>query len=369
MSTSGEKHLHLACFITGHGFGHAIRSATIINCFNAETTVSILSSVPDTFFSRELSRSYTLLNYKLDCGCLQSDFVTVDQQRTLEAYAAIAVENEKNILQIAEWCKTNHVDGIVSDIVPCAFEIAQTAGIPSVAVTNFTWYDIYSDYVAAFPEFDRYLQKMRQQYGLAGRVIKLMPALPMRYFKSAENVELIGRRGKERKKELLDSFGLEHHKKTAVVYIGEFGIHGTPWNRLADFSDWEFFGLQAVDEAPDNYHIFDPVRYSYPDMIASADCIFGKLGYGLVAEAMINGTPVVYLPREHFAEFPYLEKAVLEWGGGVRMPEEQFVALEWTDALRNAATIHPLKQPPVGAPNCARLIETYISLNLEKKHR
>ncbi len=369
MQKTGGKHLHLAYFITGHGYGHAIRSATIMNAFHPDTTVTIISSVQDSFFSRELSRPYTLLPHTLDCGCLQSDFVTVDQQRTLAMYAAIAAENERNIPQIARWCMANRVDGIISDIVPCAFEIALAAGIPSVAITNFTWYDIYTEYVAGYPDFKRHLRTILQQYRLAGRVLKLSPAMPMSYFETTEDVGLIGRKGKERKKELLDSFGLEYGKKTAVIYIGEFGLHNTEWKRLADFNEWEFFGLQSVEDAPGNYHVFDPVRYSYPDMIASADCIFGKLGYGLVAEAMINATPVVYLPRDHFAEFQYLEKALLEWGGGIRIPEEQFSALDWHRALTDAASLQPTEQPSAGAATCARLLETYISLNLEKKCR
>ena len=121
MHTAGEKQLHLAWFITGHGYGHAIRSAIIANCFRPDTMLTIFSSVPDAFFSRELFRPYTRRDCRLDCGCLQSDFVTVDQRRTLETYAAIADGNEKNIAEIAGWCRSNRVDGIISDIARNSF--------------------------------------------------------------------------------------------------------------------------------------------------------------------------------------------------------------------------------------------------------
>ena len=44
-----------------------------------------------------------------------------------------------------------------------------------------------------------------------------------------------------------------------------------------------------------------------------------KPGYGTIGECMANGTPVVYHPRNDFAEYAVLRKALIEWGGGVQL--------------------------------------------------
>ena len=360
--------MHIAYFITGHGYGHAVRSATIARYFSPSTTVTFITDVPETFFRQESRYPFRHLKYRLDCGCLQADFVTVDRKKTLEEYAAISVENKSATDEIVDWCSENHVNGIVSDIVPAAFDIAARCSVPSLAVTNFTWYDIYHEFIADFPSFEPMVDTIRDQYRSAGKLLALAPALPMTYFSRIEPIPVVGRNGRNCKRRLLEKFNLEPDKKVAIIYIGDFGSSGTMWNRLATFSQWEFFGLHPVSDAPENYHLVNESGFSYPDFIASADCVVGKLGYGLVAESMINGTPIIFLPREHFAEYPLLERAVTEWGGGIRLSPDDFTSLGWKTALKKATSVSPSHYPVTeGAATCARSIESYISLNSGKK--
>ena len=355
--------MHIVYFITAHGFGHAVRSATIAANFSPSVSITFVTDIDSAFFRRELSRPYTLLPYRFDCGCLQSDFLTVDKKSTLELYRTIAAENENTIDEMAAWCRENAVDGIVSDIVPAAFEVAFRCTIPSLAVTNFTWFSIYREYLAEYPEFAPVLENMQVQYRKAGALIALSPAMPMNCFNRLEEVPVVARKGIDRKEEILSLFGSDVKKKVAAIYIGDFGMEHTDWSRLSDFSSWEFFGLQTISDAPDNYHRIDPAQLFYPDLVASADCIFGKLGYSLLAEAMSNGTPVVFPPRTGFAEHPFLERTIMEWGGGIRLPREAFTRFEWQQALNQVEQIIPLPVRSDGAETCAGLIEKYMASN------
>ena len=359
--------MHIAYFITGHGYGHAIRSVTIARNFAPATAVTFITAIPEAFFRRELQRPFGYLERRLDCGCLQTDFVTVDRRGTLEEYAMISDHTKPIVDELVLWCGEHRVDGIVSDIVPVAFDIAARCSVPSLAVTNFTWYDIYREFLSDYPSFTPLVETLQCQYQTAGKLLALAPALPMSYFSRIDHVSMVGRKGINRKNELLESFHLESDRKVAVVYIGDFGTSATTWDRLAAFSRWEFFGLHAVPGAPANYHLLDGGKFSYPEVIASADCIVGKLGYGLVSEAMINGTPIVFLPREHFAEYPVLERTVTEWGGGIVLSKDDFTALNWGAALDEvtirAPSCHPVTD---GTATCAQKIESYISLNSGK---
>ena len=354
--------MHIAYFITGHGFGHALRSTVIAGKFSPGTRITFISNLPESFFKRELSRPFTLLNLQLDCGCIQKDFVTVDIKRTLDRYTAIAGENTTTIKNLVQWCREEKVDGIVSDIVPAAFRVAERSDLPSIAVTNFTWFDIYSEYTDVYPVFEPELAAIKLDYMRASRLLAMNPALPMNYFRSSEQVPLIGRKGDNKKELIHHYYGTPAENKMALIYIGDFGLSGTEWELLRAFRSWEFFGLQILPGAPPNYHTIDATEVAYPDLIASADCVIGKLGYGLVAEAMVNGTPIIYLPRNDFAEYPVLEKAVTEWGGGICISREKFSSLDWDEAF---STLGKMKPPTAftseGATECAERIESLIT--------
>ena len=141
--------MHIAYYITGHGYGHAIRSSTIVNALPLSVRVTFKTSVPVAFFQDELHRPFDYCRAVFDCGCLQTDSVSVDIPATLNAYKAIAENNRRSLDAEVGWCGRHGVDGIVSDITPFAFEVARSAGIPSIAVTNFTWFDVYREYAAS----------------------------------------------------------------------------------------------------------------------------------------------------------------------------------------------------------------------------
>lgn len=44
-----------------------------------------------------------------------------------------------------------------------------------------------------------------------------------------------------------------------------------------------------------------------PDLVHAADVVLGKIGYGFVSECISTGTPLVYVPRQHWPEEQYLE--------------------------------------------------------------
>ena len=46
----------------------------------------------------------------------------------------------------------------------------------------------------------------------------------------------------------------------------------------------------------------------YEDLIAAADAVVGKPGYGIVSECIANGTALLYSPRSRFAEQDVFER-------------------------------------------------------------
>ncbi len=353
--------MHIVYFITAHGYGHAVRSAAIANRISPEIKITFRTNIPSSFFHEELSRPFSCVPGEFDCGCIQSSSVTVDMEKTLSAYNAIAKKNSTLLQKELSWCRENRADCIVSDITPFAFEVARNLGIPSVAVSNFTWLDIYQEYAEYYPEYLPLLKQIRIQYSFADLLLALEPSLQMPYFRERKTVPVVGRRGSNVKEQVIKKYGISPRKKLGLIYIGDFGMNGADWERLSEFKDWEFIGLNPLSPGPSNYHIIDKKNFRYQDLTASSDLVISKLGYGVVSECFLNGVPLLYLPRKHFAEYPILEKAVSDWGGGICLTEEQFLSLSWKESLKCITTMDEL---PVlhsdGAEICASSIERML---------
>ena len=351
--------MHIVYYISGHGYGHGVRSCAICNQFSDNVRLTIRSSLPVRFFHEELRRDFTHVADEADCGCVQSDGVTVDIGRTARRYAAIAEANGRRLGEQVRWLTDSGADVIVSDIVPFAFEVARGAGIPSVAVTNFSWLDIYEPYGSVVPSFRPCIEHIARQYGMATLLLALEPADELRGFVRRLDMPVAGRRGINRSAEIRQSLGICGETRLALIYMGEFGLEGAAWKRLERFDGWHFIGIHDMHPCPANYHPVGKSDWRYEDMSASVDCVIGKLGYGVYAECRINAVPLIFLPRTDFTELQVLERSISEWGHGYCLSPDRFRNIEWGDALmRIRERQRPLPCDDGGARACAREIES-----------
>ncbi len=353
--------MKLAYYITSHGYGHAVRSCVICNCLSPETQLVVRTLLPQAFFKQELTRPFIYAPRAFDCGCVQPDGVTVDVERTIAAYKKIAEDNTAALAGEAQWLVDNRIDGIVSDIAPFAFEAARRAGVASVAASNFTWYDIYKEYCEVVPDFFPYLEKIKTQYGMADLLLELERTIPIDYFKSRKRVGLVGRVGRVVREKIIAAFGIVPGKRLGLIYTGTFGMDSMAWQKLEHFREWEFFGIYPLPGNPANYHRFSKDEFRYQDLIASVDVMVAKVGYGVYAECLLNAAPLIYLPREGFAEYPALDAAIREWGHGYCLSREEYYGLKWEEALDAAVSKQrPLPVQSNGATECAKAIEEIV---------
>ena len=84
----------LCYYITGHGFGHAIRSIQVIKSLPPGLPLILKTTAPERLFREELpGRDFSYVSAEYDCGCLQSDSVSVLRRETLTRYGEIAQAN------------------------------------------------------------------------------------------------------------------------------------------------------------------------------------------------------------------------------------------------------------------------------------
>ena len=128
----------IAFFLSGHGFGHAVRNSALIEALPASVEVEIYTSVPERFFREEVRRPFRVIPCEIDCGCLQTDTVEVDVPATLARYLEIEAGREAAIAVYGSMLRAGGADLVIGDTPPLAFPIAKAAGIPAWCVCNFT---------------------------------------------------------------------------------------------------------------------------------------------------------------------------------------------------------------------------------------
>lgn len=307
-------------YVSSHGLGHQVRAAGVIRHIPEEYRLIVRSRSDGWFQQGHLGRSYEWHQGVFDCGAVQTNSLDVDVNATLaEAARLRAVQNIDGEI---EFLRAHDARVVVSDIPSFPLYAAKKAGIPSVLIGNFTWCDIYRSYGTSQDEMD-------EEYRSASLILRtpmaLMKDLPVR------DIPNIVRPSVNVRLELLKRFSIAPDMRLAFVSVGQWGLP-LAWNELEKFRDVAFIAFSGTGPV----HSLDPKEWRSQDVVASVDVVISKAGYGTVTECMAGGTPLIFPPREGFAEQAELEKGIGAWGGGIRISPEDFFAFNLRDALREA---------------------------------
>ena len=106
----------------------------------------------------------------------------MDLGKTLEACRHFYAAAHAIVQQELSFISQNDIKLIVGDIPPLGFEIASSAGIPSVALSNFSWDDIYRAYMSRLPGFDAIVEQITTYYQKATLALTLPYSCDMTVF-------------------------------------------------------------------------------------------------------------------------------------------------------------------------------------------
>lgn len=334
--------MSVVAYVSGHGFGHSAREVTILRDLPLEISLYVKTTAPEWFWRTEVKRPFTLIPDAFDVGCLQTDSLTVDVAATKAAWGAIDQHNRARRDEERAWLESVGARVVLTDVA--SFPL--TLGVLSVCVANFTWADIYAEY----PGFEPIVAQLEAEYAQATLLLEAGLALPMPYFPRRESVGLVARTSPFTPDNGGDGF-------RALIYAGNWGLP-FPWERLTDFPSWQFVTLTPPPVPVANLTVLPRDAMPHEALVASVDVVISKAGYGLVGECMAAGTPLIYGPREGFAEFAALDAALQAWDGGIRLTDAAFRAADW-----------PLAQVPskgsvprLPAPGGARIVERVTAL-------
>jgi L-arabinokinase len=354
--------LHVAAYISGHGFGHATRSAALLAALVARrpaVRLSVVSTAPEWLFRLNLPAPFVYRPAPLDVGTIQRDALQPDIDATLAACLRLLRREPALLAAETEFLRREAVDLVVADIPWVAFPAARRAGVPGVGVSNFTWDWIYADYQGTHQEFGAVVAAIRRGYAEADLLLRLPFHGPCDSFPRRRDIPLVARRPRRPRAAVRAALALDGGRPVVLLSFGGFEIRGLDPTAVARHPDHLFLTTQPVPNPPENLRVVPPGRFPYEELVAAVDTVITKPGYGIVSDCLANRIPVLYTSRGAFAEYPHLVEGLERFGVCQFISNEDLLTGRWGPALAALAR-RPRRWPELptnGADVAAEILD------------
>jgi UDP:flavonoid glycosyltransferase YjiC (YdhE family) len=343
----------IAFYISGHGFGHAARSVELIDALTArepDLRIVVRTNAHPWPLERLRRRGIEIQPCETDAGVAQIDGLKIDEHLTATHAAQFYVTFEERIAAEAAFLRTRRAGLVIADIPPLAFAAADRAGIPSVAVANFTWDWIY----AYYPDFEAnapgVIAAIGRGYARATRALRLPIHGGFESMRAVvQDVPFIARRSTRDPSDTRQALGIDGARPLVLSSFGGYGVT-LSYDRAAAA------GLTVLVPPP---RLPDGIKHE--DLVSAADVVVSKPGYGIVSECVAHRRPLLYASRGRFAEYEVMVAEMPRMLRCRHIDREALVAGDWADSI-TALLAQPEPPERVAVDGAAVAAETILDL-------
>lgn len=294
----------VAFYISGHGFGHASRSIEVINALvdrRPEARVIIRSEVAPWLVARTARPGVTLAPAACDTGVIQIDSLHLDERATLDRARAFMATFPQRVAAEVAWLDEVGATRVVADLPPLGIAAAHAAGLPAVALGNFTWDWIYSGYAGSAD----LVQQIGEIYGRTTAALRMPMWGGFATMPAIVDIPFVARRSSRDPAEVRQALGLPRDQVLALVSFGGYGLEGLDVAALRHVQGYRVLLPGDIDEAA-----MYASGLRYEDLVRAVDVVVTKPGYGIISECVANDTALLYTSRGHFLEYDVLVAAM-----------------------------------------------------------
>ena len=318
-------------YISEHGLGHLTRSIAIIRELQNHANIMIRNS--NEIFLKKSLPSIPIFSGKTDQGpIISSNFISIDWEKTkisisdwYSNFNSIA-ENEKLFI------KKKNPDIIISDISPIPLYSSNQLDIPSIAISNFTWLDVFSK----LPDLN--LNYLKSSYEKASLCIKLPLSTNMNIFSNKKNVGFVCKIPTDNNLMVRKKLNIDKSKFLIFINLPNF------FNiKLKNFENFQVISTGAKTNFKNTVYI-DP-WIEGQNLVNASDLVICKCGYGMITECLTSGTPFQLIADQDHPEQDAIlqqlskygiENSILDWKNG--QIEIDFNNLEYFESFKNDNT-------------------------------
>ena len=337
--------MHVAAFVTSHGFGHAGRASAVLDALHArrsDLTVDVYTKVQEPFLRASLRAPHRRIASASEIGIVQPGPFVNDLGATSRALEAWMDGLDRAAAEIAAALVEARTELVLCDIDALGILAAERAGIPCALVESFRWDWIYRHLPGTTPALLRVADRLSAIYPRAGLHFQVAPARDR--VAGAEQIELpIARAARHGRDAARAALGLAPGERTVLITMGGVAGGEIPADLLARRSDVTF----VVTGAARTERVGNALRFAQeeplylPDLVRASDAVVAKLGYSTLAETWREGRPLLRIPRSAWPESP----SVAAWADahvpGITLHESTVASGAWIDRLDELLAMAP----------------------------
>lgn len=358
-------------YVSGHGFGHASRCIEVINAVLAsrpETRIGVRTVAPRWLFDLTVKGKISFSTLECDTGVVQVDALTLDEADTIRRAAAFHSDLVTRAASETRMLRELGAGLIVGDIPPLAFAVGAAAGIPSIAIGNFTWDWVYGEYprVRLAPSL---LPTIRGAYAKASMALRLPMWGGFETVSNVKDIPFIARHAGRSREEVCKLLKLPADKPIVLVSFGGYGVPGLDTDTLSKFKRHTVImttnapaGRRKETTAAERKGTFISINEEamydagvrYEDLVGAAEAVVTKPGYGIISECVANDTAVLYTSRGHFPEYDVIVDEMPKFVRSAFIGHEDLFAGKWEGHLDKLLAQHkPRKKPETNGAQVA----------------
>ncbi|WP_455930923.1 glycosyltransferase [Priestia aryabhattai] len=296
----------VAYYISDYGYGHATRSTAIIRELlkgNDQIEIIICHSFAIEFLRQSFihEERVTFREVSTDVGyVLQENSLEPDDDLLNDKVASYVSGFFIKLRQEMCFMKAANVSFVISDISPLGIASAAALNVPSLGISNFTWFTAYEGLVEK-----RLLAFLKNQYKQMTYQLSLAcSGEPDWGIKENRSVGFYAREVKtpevQRIRKQIDPSGKSH-----IIYFG-LGMK-VDIDTLAELPLWHSPNCKFIVSS--NVQVRHPNVYKIPEgeietqhYVAAADLVMTKAGWGTISEAVCAGVPLLIMNRTSMKE-------------------------------------------------------------------
>lgn len=334
---------HIAYYLSAHGYGHGVRGADVIRAINRlapDVWVTIVSDLPEAFLRNRLPAGRN--EYRrgsFDVGMVQLDSIRVDVPATLAAVGRLYSRRAELVEQESRFLRESGAGLVVCDLPAIPLEAAKRAGLPSAAVGNFSWDWIYGEFAEKDVRWRPFVAAIEEGFAQCDLLLRAPFHDEMAAFPRKEDIPLLATPGTARRGELATVTGADPAKPWTLISFTTLGWDDAALDRVEGLEGHDFFTVQPLGWKRRNIHAVDRGRMPFSDVLASADTVISKPGFGLVSECVVNRKPLLYADRSDFREYAVLVDGIRRCLRCLHIPGKDLYGGNlgpYLDALRRA---------------------------------
>lgn len=301
--------MHLLVDVSGHGLGHLAQAGPVIDALAArrpDLRLTVRSAIPRGRLARRIGVPFAHVDAPSDFGFVMHNAVDIDLDASGARYRELHADWPGRVAGEAAWLRDQGVDAVLANVAYLPLAGAAAAGIPAFALSSLNWADLFAHYFRDAGWAAPIHAEMRAAYAGARAFLHLAPGLPMADLANGIAIGPVARVGRRDREPLARVLGLDPTARWLLLAMGgmPFPLPVADWPLRPDWT-WLLPDVAGDVPARPDVRVVDSAAVDFSDLLASADAVVTKPGYGTFVEAACAGVPILYVERDDWPETPH----------------------------------------------------------------